>query len=243
MKIIKLDAINSTNDYLKGLCKEINLENFTVVTARFQTKGKGQFKNNWHSEEGKNLLFSLLVKFKSFKIENQAYLNFAISTAIHAVLHTYLQHVKVKWPNDIMSRQYKICGILIENTVKNDKISQSVIGIGLNVNQVIFPKKIVNVTSLKKELKKEIDSKLLLEQLISSIKKEIQKLENNQFLEIYNTYIKNLYKLNKPSMFATKVNPFFLGKIIGVTNQGKLQVLKNDMVKEFNVKEIKIVTN
>lgn len=242
MKIIKLNAIDSTNTYLKEMAREIDIENYTVVVTKYQTNGKGQYQNSWHSKKGKNLLFSILIKFKSFKIENHTYLNFAISLAVFHVLNQFLQHVKIKWPNDIMSRQRKICGILIENTVQNDKISQSIVGIGLNVNQIDFPVELEKVTSLKKELNTNFNCDDLLEQLIISVKKEILKLENNEFKELYDSYIDNLYKLNEPTMYKTKSGNLFLGKIKGVSNYGKLQVeLDDETIKEFDIKEIKLV--
>lgn len=242
MKIIKLDTINSTNDYLKELIKELKPTNFTTVVSNYQIKGKGQYLNSWHSEKGKNLLFSVLIKFKRFSIANQAFLNFAISLAIFEVLSNMLKNVKIKWPNDIMSRQSKICGILIENFVKHDKISHSIVGIGLNVNQENFPIHINKATSIKNILKKDTDLDLLLKQILHQIKKEILKIESNELTVLYETYYKNLYKLEQPSMYKTNENSLFLGKIIGVSKQGKLQLeLIDETVKEFEVKEISFV--
>ncbi len=242
MKIIKLNAIDSTNNYLKQLSTEVSLKNYTVVTTDYQTKGKGQMQNTWHSDKGKNLLFSMLIRFKDLKIKNQIYLNFVISIAVYKVLQTYLNKVKIKWPNDIMSDQNKICGILIENSVKSDTINKSIIGIGLNVNQINFPKNLSHVTSLQKELNTKIDREKLLIELINSIISEIATLNNKVFSEIYNYYKLNLYKIEEPCLFKTASNKVFLGKIIGVSNQGKLQVIvENNIVKEFEVKEISLI--
>ncbi len=242
MKIIKLNAIDSTNNYLKQLSNEVSLKNYTVVTTDYQTNGKGQIQNSWHSAKGKNLLFSMLVKFNDLKIKDQAYLNFAISIAVYKVIRSYIKKVKIKWPNDIMSEQNKICGILIENSVKSGTINKSIIGIGLNVNQVNFPKNLSHVTSLQKELKIEIDRDKLLIELINSITSEIETLNNKSFSEIYNYYKLNLYKIEEPCLFKTSANKVFSGKITGVSNQGKLQVItENNVVKEFEVKEISLI--
>ncbi len=239
MKIRKLSAITSTNDYLKELASKTALLNYTIVVTDFQTKGKGQLYNSWHSEAGKNLLFSVLIRFEFVKIKSQTFLNFAISNAIFEVLDSYLPFIKIKWPNDIMSHKNKICGILIENVVKNDIIKHSIVGIGLNINQIIFPKELKNVTSLKIELLKSFDRDTLLEKIIKAIKKQVVLFENKQFDELKSSYIKNLYKVNKPAMFKRSNNTIFLGKIINITNTGKLIIeLDTGKLEEFSVKEI-----
>ncbi len=238
MNIYKLDAISSTNDFLKELTKQKQLENFTVVSTQFQTNGKGQASNKWISDKGKNLLFSMLVKCSSLKIENQAYLNFAISLAIFNVLKKYLASIYIKWPNDIMADDQKICGILIENTVKYRQISQSIVGIGLNVNQLNF-KNLPNAVSLAFLLKKELNSDLLLEALIISIKKQVALLENSSFKNLKIAYEKHLFKKGIYSSFKTNKGVDIYGKIIGVSANGLLQIeLDNGVVKEFANKEI-----
>lgn len=239
MRIIKLNTINSTNDYLKNMFKEIPLNNLTTVVSDYQLKGKGQYRNRWHSEKGKNLLFSVLIKFENFLIKDQVYLNFAISLAIFEVLTDMLKNVKIKWPNDIMSRQSKICGILIENSVKHDKISHSIVGIGLNVNQENFPTELKKATSIKKILKKDVKLDELLQKILQQIKISITKIEKKQFKSLHNDYHLNLYRFEQPSMFKTNDNTLFLGKIIGVSEQGKLKLeLLDETIKEFEVKEI-----
>jgi len=242
MKIYKLSAISSTNDYLRELVFTKNAPNYTVVTTDYQTSGKGQFKNKWHSEKGKNLLFSILVEFKGLKINDQAYLNFAISLAVYDVLITYLPTVKIKWPNDILSRHKKIAGILIENSVKNGRLQHSIIGIGLNVNQINFPLNLPNATSLKKELVHSFNRDKLLEKIVLSVQKKIALLKNESFSILKKTYLKHLYKINKPTMFQDLEQNRFMGKIIDVSNEGLLKVeLENETIREFAVKEIAFI--
>ena len=242
MKIYKLSAISSTNDYLRELVFTKNAPNYTVVTTDYQTSGKGQFKNKWHSEKGKNLLFSILVEFKGLKINDQAYLNFAISLAVYDVLITYLPTVKIKWPNDILSRHKKIAGILIENSVKNGRLQHSIIGIGLNVNQINFPLNLPNATSLKKELVHSFNRDKLLEKIVLSVQKKIALLKNESFSILKETYLKHLYKINKPTMFQDLEQNRFMGKIIDVSNEGLLKVeLENETIREFAVKEIAFI--
>ncbi len=243
MKIHKLNATSSTNSYLKKLVVESMPDNFTIVTAEHQTSGKGQLQNKWHSKHGKNLLFSILTRFKTLKINHQAFLNFAVSLAVFEVINTYLPNVKIKWPNDILSRQKKICGILIENSVKNGSINYSIIGIGLNVNQTKFPLNLPNATSLKLVLGKSFNRNKLLHEIRIALQKQLQRIENKSYMEIKTDYESVLYKNHIPTMFKDIHNHKFIGKIIGVSNAGNLQIaLENETIKEFAVKEVVFLT-
>ena len=224
MNVFKLNAINSTNLYLKELLQKKDLENFTIVMTEYQTSGKGQGLNIWYSEEGKNLLFSVLVKFDGLEIQKAPYLNYAISIAIYNVLNTYLNNVKIKWPNDIMAENKKVCGILIENTVRSAKINHSIIGIGLNVNQSIFPDNVKNATSIYSLLHQKIDRNLLLENLVKSIKDKIIRLNNQEFSYLKDIYESVMYKHNEISSFKDKNGIQFQGKIVGVNHLGMLAI-------------------
>jgi len=241
MKILKLDAIDSTNSYLKDLIKENDVKNWTVVVAKYQKNGKGQLDNSWFSDRGKNLTFSILVKLDHLKVNHQYYLNYSISIALYNVLKYYIpKKLSVKWPNDILSANHKVSGILIENSIKNDTVKYVIIGIGLNVNQVHFPKDVTNATSLKNVLKKTIDKDELLDKILLEIQYQFVLIKQKKFLEIKQMYENVLYKKAIPSMFIDSDNNTFLGKIIGVGNEGKLQVeLENESIREFAFKEIK----
>lgn len=139
MKLIKLDAIDSTNDFLKALSSQDELENFTTVTAENQTKGKGQMGGKWKAEAGKNLIMSVLVKDFLFDNEKVFDLSVVVSLAVSEVLKFLnIPDICIKWPNDILSYNKKLVGILIENTIKSDGRIVSVVGIGINVNQTDY---------------------------------------------------------------------------------------------------------
>jgi len=242
MIIRKLSTISSTNDYLKELYAKKDLDNFTVISTDYQTLGKGQGVSKWVSDKGKNLLFSILVKYEDLKISNVPFLNFSISIAIYQVLKQYLSQVEIKWPNDIMAGNKKICGVLIENVIRNSVINHSVIGVGLNVNQISFPKNLPNATSLNMLLSKEFDLDLLLKELIFSIQKQINILEEKQFITLKLNYEEVLYKKGIPSMFKTKEGKVFMGKIIGVSDTGLLKIaLENEKIIEFANKELEFL--
>jgi len=148
MNIIKIDAIDSTNSYLKKLATNGTINSYTVVVAKHQTAGRGQMGTLWVSEANKNLTFSFLIKFNSFKSTSQFYLSMAVSLGVLLAVNAVVKSsFFIKWPNDILADKDKVAGILIENTLRGNFIKQSVIGIGLNVNQKNFSKSIGNVTS------------------------------------------------------------------------------------------------
>lgn len=243
MKIIKLDTIASTNSFLKDLSVTSALENLTVVVTQKQTKGRGQQKNEWLSEPYKNLTFSAFISLKNVKIIHRKYLNFAISTAIYKVLFDKkTPKLSIKWPNDILSINKKICGILIENTFFGDQIKSTIVGIGLNVNQEIFSNTLSNVTSLKLATLKETDLDVLLNEILVQIQTQIKLLEAKDFHLLEKQYLDVLYKKNIPTMFKNSKDEIFMGIISGISDQGNLQIqLEDDSIKEFGIKEVSIL--
>jgi len=240
MILVKLDAINSTNSYLKELSKVITTSNWTVVTTDYQTTGRGQMETKWESERGKNLMCSVLIKLKNVKAENQFYLNCAVSLGIFNALKSYnLPKLRIKWPNDIMSDNKKMGGILIENSLVNNNIYQTVVGIGINVNQERFPIHLSKAVSLKQIFKKNFDRDLILNQIIISIKEQILFLNQNKFEILHKNYENVMYKKNIPHMFEHATGQKFLGKILGITKAGKLIVEKQDgSIQKYGFKEI-----
>ena len=240
MEIIKLTTTESTNSYLKALLKDTTPKNFTTIVTEKQTKGRGQQESDWLSEPNKNLTFSVFISHENLKIIHQKSLNFAISLAIYDVLFTKnISKIAIKWPNDIVSANRKICGILLENTFKGDHIKNSVIGIGLNVNQENFPKTLTNVTSLKLETLIEYDLDDLLKDLLMEIEKKIHDLATQKFDLLEKKYMTALYKKDTPSMFKSSSNEIFMGMITGISTNGKIQIqLEDESIREFGIKEI-----
>ncbi|MDO6737820.1 biotin--[acetyl-CoA-carboxylase] ligase [Wenyingzhuangia sp. 2_MG-2023] len=243
MNIIKLSAIDSTSRFLKDLSKKDTLKNFTIAVANVQSQGKGQRNTQWHSEDGKNLLFTLYVEFQSLPVCLAPVLSFLSALKIREVLDRYLgskAKIQIKWPNDIMSYNSKMAGILVENTLNNNGITSSLIGVGLNVNQIIFPDFLPNATSMALVTGMDFDRELLLKEILTELKLVLTTryiLENQ--LEIKQTYLSYLYKLKIPTMFKDATGGVFMGKITGVSDVGKLVVEKQDELEyEYEVKEV-----
>ncbi|MDO6674915.1 biotin--[acetyl-CoA-carboxylase] ligase [Tenacibaculum sp. 1_MG-2023] len=244
MKIIKLNAIDSTNTFLKNMVSKVVVDDFTVVVAKTQTKGRGQMNSEWVVEEGKNLTFSVFSRFIDLKVENHKYLNFCVSLSVFQALEALgLLNLSVKWPNDILSGNKKLGGILIENILKGSNIVSSVIGIGVNVNQNSFPENLPNASSAKKILGREFDLDVLLENILKNLKGYFNLLERKEYNLLEEAYLKVLYKKNVPTMFKNSQNILFMGKIIGVSKNGNLQIeLENETIQEFGLKEVSFAT-
>ena len=241
MKVIKLDAIDSTNAFLKGLSSKQDLENFTVVTAECQTKGKGQMGAVWASEASKNLIMSILVKDFLSDICQIFNLNVAVSLAVIEVLETMkIPDLSIKWPNDIMSYNKKIGGILIENSIKSDGTIISVVGLGLNVNQTNF-ENLPKASSLAVISGATFDPEELLLLIGTGIEQKIALWK--QFpATLWDSYINNLYKKGVPMAFSAQNGKNFMGIIQGVSDIGKLQImLEDDSVVTFDIKEIQML--
>jgi BirA family biotin operon repressor/biotin-[acetyl-CoA-carboxylase] ligase len=242
MNVIKLDAIDSTNDFLKELSKKQVVENFTVVVAKKQTKGKGQMGSTWDSESGKNLIMSILIKDVIKDVDDIFHLNVAVAVSVIQVLEEFnLPKLSIKWPNDIMSDAKKLCGILIENSFKSGTKIESVVGIGLNVNQKSFDN-LPKASSMFLVMQKEFDLEILLERIIFQVKKKCLLILSNQEDKLWNDFHKYLFKMNVPMPFEDVNQNRFMGIIQGVTDDGKLRLLlEDDSVKRYGVKEIQML--
>tara|TARA_B100000809_G_scaffold47690_1_gene42374 strand:- start:32989 stop:33741 length:753 start_codon:yes stop_codon:yes gene_type:complete len=237
-KTLKLKEVNSTNSYLKELisANDKELEGLVVV-AENQSSGRGQKGSLWESEDGKNLTFSILLK-PNIPISKQFIISKSISLGIIAFLNDLgLNLLKIKWPNDIYCNDKKIAGILIENSIKGNNINSSVVGIGLNVNQINFQSE-NNPTSLTKELMcNELNLDELLNQLLFFIEKSYTDLKLSKETLINSNYTNNLYWINEFRSFR-KGNKLIEGTILGVNEVGKLKILVNNVIETFGLKEI-----
>jgi len=241
MKLIKLDAIDSTNDFLKGLSATEELENYTVVTAENQTKGRGQMGAVWNSEKSKNLIMSVFVKGLLVNTEEIYKLNIATALTLIQVLKTFdIQNLSIKWPNDIMSANFKIAGILIENSFKSDGSISSVIGIGLNVNQTdfeILPK----ASSMAVIANSSFDKEELVVLIVEQLKMNLA-LVNSNPNHLWKEYLEVLFKKGVPMPFKKETGKAFMGIIQGVSETGKLIILlEDDSIVEYGLKEIQML--
>ncbi|AWI26701.1 biotin--[acetyl-CoA-carboxylase] ligase [Flavobacterium pallidum] len=238
MHLIKLSAIDSTNDYLKQLNAQNEAESFTVVTAEIQTAGRGQMGSKWLTEPGKNLITSILIKDVLTSPDQIFLLNAAVAVSITQALKKFgIPGLSIKWPNDILSANKKISGILIENSFRNDGRIDSVIGIGLNVNQSDFSD-LPRASSLLNIIGTELNKEQILFAIVEEMKRSTV---NGLSMEMWHTYNNFIFRLHIPTAFEADGQQF-MGIIKGVGTDGKLEVtLEDDSVRRFGIKEIEML--
>ncbi|MEL6812848.1 MAG: biotin--[acetyl-CoA-carboxylase] ligase [Bacteroidota bacterium] len=242
MKIIKLDAIDSTNDHLKALSKKVILDDATIVTAKNQTKGKGQRQAFWHIEVGKSLAFSVFKKFKGWPAVRAFEINCAVALGLlNGLERLGVENICVKWPNDILSDRKKLCGILIENQLKSDVVVSSIIGIGLNVNNETFPE-LPQASSLYLTQGRKFDLDEVLMVLTKTVLSEIEKLEVRKPESLYSAYESRLFRLHQVAAFENANGEIFNGILRGVSPEGELLLEQEDEgVHSYGIKEIKFI--
>jgi len=242
LNLIVLDEVDSTNDYLKSQVSNFKpLPEWTAIMAKHQTRGRGQRDNVWHTPADQNITVSLLIYPKYLPPQQQFYLNIFVSLGIIDWLKSIHIEAQIKWPNDIMLANKKIAGILIENKVNSKGIVQSIIGIGINANQVDFPNELINkASSLFKETGIPIanleeschDVLLCIQKRIIAFKKLELSAEN--LLQEYN----NLLFLRDISAPYSSNNIEFLAKIIRVESDGRLLLNEDGQEKAYYFKEV-----
>ncbi|UGU14969.1 biotin--[acetyl-CoA-carboxylase] ligase [Sinomicrobium kalidii] len=242
MHIIKLNAIDSTNSYLKELSATGILDDYTIVVARHQTRGRGQMGTSWNSESGKNLTFSVYKKISCIRKEEVFYLSMATSLAIVRALKKFnMPQVKIKWPNDILSANQKICGVLIESIIKKGELDAAVIGMGLNVNQTDF-NGLPNAGSLKRITGITYNLDELMHGIVTELRRYEELIVSRNLISLKSRYESALFRKDKPSTFENGEGELFMGFIRGISETGKLVIqLENEVRKEFDLKEVKLL--
>jgi len=241
-RIIWLDSIDSTNNEV--LRRVAELDNLSVIAAKDQTAGRGQRGNSWVVRPGENLTFSMLLKGTIVPAKDQ----FAISEASTLAVYYYLLskgvETKIKWPNDIYWRDKKICGMLIENALEGDMVGRSVIGIGLNMNQKIFPPQLLNPISLSQITGKEYSLEPELEDLYKLLLEKLSMVGSEEGRKaLREEYVKHLYRLGEDHEYTDcATGEVFKGKIKGISNEAKLIVeTPEETCREFSFKEVSYI--
>lgn len=240
--ILTYKEISSTNDLMKQLVANSKpLVEGTVIMAEYQTAGKGQQQNGWHSEAGKNLTFSLLLNPLFLSPQNSFDLVASVGLGVIKPLQRALgNQIRLKWPNDIYYGQKKLGGMLIENSIAGNTIKSAVVGIGININQENFPAHLPNPISVIQILQQKYDIKEVLLQICASIEIYYLKLKSGKSEEIKQEYLDNLYGFGQELNFQTK-DEVFKGKICAVNPAGLLGVKKENEIEFFDLKQIKFI--
>ena len=242
---IKVSQTASTNTYLSRLAA--TLPGGTVIYTPSQTAGRGQKGNSWESEDGKNLTFSLLLKFPPVKARDQFYLSEAASLAVVDALTAQAgKGFAVKWPNDVYWQDKKVCGMLIENSLNGTDIATSIIGIGINVNQERFVSDAPNPVSLLNITGHEHDLEALLKQVCSSIEQVVNSLgDDTARQDLHRRYMAALYRNNGAMHpFEDASGRRFMATIAGIAPDGTLTLRHEDgTTHDYLFKEVKHIVN
>lgn len=230
MKTIHFETIDSTNTYLKENYE--NLDNFTFVSADFQSAGRGRNNRNWKSEKGENLLFSLLIKDKALI---DKFSSLSVISAFSIIKALNLEHLSIKWPNDIYYKDSKLCGILLEAVTINE-IECLIIGIGLNVNQREFVGEYKRTpTSLYQITNQTQDMRLLKDKIFNQIYTDFMKVKEGY--DFYND-IKEYDYLKDRKVYAEINNEVQQIKVVGIDTDYSLKVLKDNKIYNLSSGEI-----
>ncbi len=241
LKYIHLGQIDSTNAYLQRQQSETDIRNW-VVSADEQTAGKGMGSNGWESEVGKNLTFSLALDASFLPAERQFFLSETVALGLLYALDDLLPKEKlhIKWPNDVFYENRKLAGILINSTIKANRMDVSIIGIGLNVNQMQFKDWPTHPISLKQITGKDYDLQPLLGKIVESIYNKVEILKTDP-TAIEEAYLQRLYRYRTWADYEVdgKVMRLFM---TGIDAFGRLMLVDEaDNSYCFDIKGIKFL--
>ena len=241
--LLQLEEVDSTNSYAIDLLSKNKPSEGTVISAWKQTNGRGQIGSSWESEAGKNITVSLILYPSFLPIKQQFLLNQIMSLSIFDFISRFINaEVKIKWPNDIVVKNKKIAGTLIQNILSPNNFQTSIIGIGINVNQTFFKSETPNPTSIKLETNTENDLQNLINLLCCDIEKRYLQLRADHSSIIQKEYLSNLYRYQEDAIYQRMDNDeVFSGKIIGVDESGKLIIDHTKGQSAFSIKELKFL--
>lgn len=237
--LVYVPECHSTNTLGSELCQRASTAEGTTIITDNQTMGRGQRGNSWHSDPHKNLTFSFVLKPSFLKPVDQFNLTITISLALRDFLtHRIAGEVKIKWPNDILVNDKKLCGILIENILTGNTIQCSVAGIGLNVNQDSFA--VESASSMKVIAGHDFNLPDELSVLFEFLERRYLQLRSGKLTNLKNDYLNSLYGKGEERRFLVATDEI-MGVIEGVNQQGKLLVTTGGDTKSYDLKEIRFI--
>ena len=250
-RMIELAEVDSTNNFLRHLDTSDD-RRMTLVTAEFQSAGRGSGENRWESAKGENLLFSLRVMPRNLPVRRMFALSEATAMAIKESLDTLLSltppkggwGVRIKWPNDIYFEDSKVAGMLIENDLQGTLVRSSVIGIGINVNQRRFLSDAPNPRSLADIVGHDVERRLVLKQFMEHFThymKQIDEGKEDALDALHEDYKKYLYRRDEEHKYADEMGTF-CAKLVDVEPSGHLILLDAEGTRRrYEFKEVKYI--
>ena len=239
--ILFFKDLPSTNSHAALLLIQNSLAEGTIIHTNYQSAGKGYAGNKWESEEGKNLLISIVLYPSFVKPSDQFCISMAVSLGICDFIGRFIPDCSIKWPNDIYINNDKIAGVLIENTIIADHIEYAIAGIGLNINQEKFTSLAPNPVSLRQITSKTYDLPACLGELTKDLDIRYKQLIAGNAESVRKEYISKLYRLNEWSQFKD-VNGVFLGRIVTLGEYGTLMIENQFLeIRGYAFKEVEFI--
>lgn len=234
--LVYVPQCHSTNTLAIELSQKAGTVEGSLIITDHQTAGRGQRGNSWEAAQGENLTFSLILKPDFLHAQNQFQLNQAFSLGIVDYVKGRLhQEVKVKWPNDVLVEEKKVCGILFENQVSGNELRFAIVGIGLNVNQESFqhPKarSLYFFSRYKYNLQQE------LELLLQHLEVRYLMLKQGHYETLKKEYLDHLYRIGEIHRFGSQ-DAEFDGTISGVDDVGRLRIEVDGVEQVFGAKQV-----
>ncbi|MBL0137879.1 MAG: biotin--[acetyl-CoA-carboxylase] ligase [Bacteroidetes bacterium] len=241
-QVISLGTVMSTNSYLSDLLRMRIMPEGTLLKASSQSAGRGQGETRWFSEKGKNMLVSIAFFPVFLHVKDIFMLNKAYSLGIFDYVKSHVgSDVRIKWPNDIYFKNKKICGILVENQINSSSINQSILGIGLNVNQDVFPDFLDIAISMSQIIGKELNLDEEINALCNFLEARYLQLKRGEYDLLNRDYLNVLYRFDEWFPFE-KANTVFTAKITGIDPSGRLTLKSEDgQVVSYDTKEIRFI--
>ncbi|MGI6243609.1 MAG: biotin--[acetyl-CoA-carboxylase] ligase [Prevotella sp.] len=246
IRFVHLDETDSTNRYCLEDLDEASLGQgqpvrMVVVTTDYQSAGRGQGSNTWESERGRNLLFSICCHPTWIPVRMQFILSECIALAIRDALSAFTGDITIKWPNDIYYKDWKICGILIENRLSAGRIKDCVIGVGLNVNQREFHSDAPNPVSLCSIVGHEVDRQQLLGDIVRRFDEFLEMSRRGDYGAIAGAYASCLYRSDGFYPYKDREGTFEAA-IVEVEDDGRLILRdRKGTIREYMFKEVEFV--
>lgn len=238
-EILHFPTLDSTNTYLKELINGGNVDQGLVVSTDYQTSGRGQIGNSWHSEASTNLLMSIFLRPHQLKAADSFTFNMSVCLAVADALNGLNPGFKVKWPNDILFDGKKVCGILIETSLQGQYIQHAIVGIGLNVNQLKFAGETSKASSLFKILGHKLEIEYVRNLIFRALEKRYFMLQGNA-LQLKRDYFSHLYGYKEmvPAIVDDRRTEV---SIVNVLDDGRLDALVEGKHQLFQFKEISFI--
>lgn len=236
--IYYIEHTTSTNDEVR----DPKYGHLDAVWAEHQSAGRGQRGHSWHSQEGENITFSVVLTPTFLPINEQFLLSEIVALSLVHTLREFGIECRIKWTNDIYAGDKKIVGILIEHAISGDTLARTIAGIGLNVNQREFPSDLPNPTSMACERGQLFNRENVIKRIMVNLETLYGRLERGEKSEIEYEYINTMYHLGQPHTYAYPNGEHFEATIRGVRHSGELRLEHSDgIIREYAFKEVDFV--